>query len=448
MSAGDRVTVAILAKNMAVCLPLYLLMIEEQTFPKAQTLLYVRTNNNSDNTREILEEWIARVKSQYAEVYFNSEDVKDDSSAVSNHEWTSARFTTLGRIRQASVDFANERGTHYFVSDCDNFPRRDAISTLLETNLPVVGPILRCMEDCRKFYSNYHHKTDQWGYLKPTDSYSTILHQTVTGLIEVDVIHCTYFIRKDILRHVCYQDSTSNHEYVIFSRTLREKNIQQYIDTRGKPGFITFATTPEQLAIEQIPQLVQPVLNTWDLQYLGNCGSTGQGSTREFMDAILPILCAAIKTSVGDFKSLVDVGCGDGLLTTMLQSTFPQVSFTGVDVSSYIITKAIQMDKDQKVKWILADAFSTSNIIPRTDVLLLKDVLQHIPNAEVTRVIPLLLERARVIITINCDHQPNDSYDTPVGGFRPLNPHMLPLKKFSPTFHGRVNGKSILSISH
>src|SRR5579872_6045160 len=51
---NEYITIAILAKDKAHTLPLYLDCIEAQTWPKSNTYLYIRTNNNNDNTAQVL----------------------------------------------------------------------------------------------------------------------------------------------------------------------------------------------------------------------------------------------------------------------------------------------------------------------------------------------------------------------------------------------------------
>ena len=43
-----------------MCLPLYLELIENQTYPASKIKLYIRTNNNNDDTADILEEWVRK----------------------------------------------------------------------------------------------------------------------------------------------------------------------------------------------------------------------------------------------------------------------------------------------------------------------------------------------------------------------------------------------------
>ncbi|MGB9647465.1 MAG: hypothetical protein WCB44_20430 [Stellaceae bacterium] len=63
-----RVLIAILAKQKEKALPLFLRCIEELDYPKSSTVLYVRTNNNTDRTEQILRDWIARIGPSYAAV--------------------------------------------------------------------------------------------------------------------------------------------------------------------------------------------------------------------------------------------------------------------------------------------------------------------------------------------------------------------------------------------
>ena len=254
---AETVTIAILAKNKAHCLPLYLKCLLAQTFPKERTYLYIRTNDNTDTTSEILTEWISRYGSLYKEVYFDETPIDSRLTQYSAHQWNPLRFAILGAIRQESIKWALEKRSHYFVVDCDNFIHPQTIEILLASHLPVVGPFL---VTGKNIYSNYHHCVDEKGYCRDDPGYHMIYQQHVKGFITVDVIHCTYLIRKDILRYVSYLpdrhegvQSTpifDRHEYVIFSENLRKAKIQQYLDNRNVYGRITFAETKDEFLKE------------------------------------------------------------------------------------------------------------------------------------------------------------------------------------------------------
>lgn len=101
-------------------MPLFLNLIENQTYPASHIKIYIRTNNNRDQTAVLLMQSIEKVKDKYSEIYFDSSDVEEPV-----------------------VEWAKARGTHYFVVDYDNFIVPDTLETHLETRLSVIGPLLR-----------------------------------------------------------------------------------------------------------------------------------------------------------------------------------------------------------------------------------------------------------------------------------------------------------------
>lgn len=238
MHTQETVTIAILAKDKAHTLSEYLTCIEKQTWPKNKTYLYIRTNNNNDQTADVLKNWALKVKDLYLDIYFDESNVTESVERYKQHEWNSIRFKVLGKIRQDSIEWAFDKKSHYFVADCDNFIKPTVIETLVKTNMPIIAPFLT---DGRTCYSNYHAAIDKSGYFADTPTYYTIFNQTLKGIIEVPVAHCTYLIRHEVLDTMCYDDNSYRYEYVIFSDCARKNNIQQYLDNREIYGRITFA---------------------------------------------------------------------------------------------------------------------------------------------------------------------------------------------------------------
>jgi hypothetical protein len=242
------ITVAILAKDKAHTLPFYLTCLEQQAWPAEKTYLYIRTNNNNDNTVQVLRDWIERVGEKYAKIYFDDTDVDVPVEQFGQHEWNYTRFKVLGDIRQASVDWAYQNNSHYFVADCDNFIHPDTIESMIRTNLPIVAPLLRCYS--QKYYSNYHDIVDDNGYYTPSILYYDLLEQRILGMIEVSVVHCTYFIRHEYLDKMIYDDESARYEYVIFSDNARKQDIPQYLDNRKVYGYVSFAENQDELLKE------------------------------------------------------------------------------------------------------------------------------------------------------------------------------------------------------
>lgn len=245
---SDFVTVAILAKDAAHVLPLHLECIDNLDYPKDRLNLYVRTNNNKDATPSILEDWLRKVGDSYADVHFDASDLDVPVGQHDPHEWTPARVAVLADIRQASIEWAYERNSHYFVSDCDNFLAPDALSAPMSTGLPMVAPLLTC----HIAYSNYHEAVNEWGYLEQTPLYLQLLRRQVRGLIEVPVVHCTYFVRNEELPKLSYCDDSGRHEYVVFSESARKHGVLQYLDNRRVYGHITFATNSAELEADPL----------------------------------------------------------------------------------------------------------------------------------------------------------------------------------------------------
>jgi glycosyltransferase involved in cell wall biosynthesis len=234
------VLVAILAKQKQNCLPMFLQCIEALAYPKDRITLYVRTNNNTDDTEGILRQWIERIGDRYAAVEFDATNVDRQVQRFGVHEWNPERFSVLGRIRQISMQRAVELGAdYYFVADVDNFVRPETLRELVATRLPIVSPFLRVAAK-GSYYSNYHAEIDANGYFQSCDQYNWILLRHVRGLIEVPVVHCTYLVRTDVIPALTYEDGSGRYEYVIFSDSARKASIPQYLDNRQIYGYISF----------------------------------------------------------------------------------------------------------------------------------------------------------------------------------------------------------------
>lgn len=235
----DEIVVAILAKDKAPTLPLYLDCLLNQTFPKERMHLYIRANDSSDSTVELLREWVNRNGYLYKSVTADYSDV-GGLRDYRNHEWDAHRFSVLAKIRQASVDHARNLGCHYFVSDVDNFIIPNTLQKLFDTGLPVVAPLLRTVFTG---YSNFHSLTDAAGYaVVGAPEYYLLLRGVVRGLFLVNVVHCTYLLRNEVLEWVTYEDNSARHEYVILSERLRCNEVPQYLDNRQIYGLIGFLT--------------------------------------------------------------------------------------------------------------------------------------------------------------------------------------------------------------
>lgn len=69
------------------------------------------------------------------------------------------------------------------------------------------------------------------------------------------------------------------------------------------------------------------------------------------------LLCLVIKPSC-QIESILDVACGAGGVTIELVKKYQPKEVVGLDISSAMIKKAKELDKNKLVGWIRADIFT------------------------------------------------------------------------------------------
>jgi hypothetical protein len=239
---SDEVVVTILAKNKEYCLHFYLNCIYNLDFDKKKIHLYIRTNDNTDNTINILKNFIEKYKDEYKSVYYDDTSINTELSTYKEHEWNCVRFKILACIRQKSIDYAINLGCHYFIIDCDNFITKNTLIDLYQDKEKGILSPLLISNTC---YANFHYEATETGYFKENENYHKVLNHTLNGLIKVDVVHCTYFIDNQFLQYVNYDDESYRYEYVIFSDVMRKANIPQYIINNKFYGFLVLCDSDE-----------------------------------------------------------------------------------------------------------------------------------------------------------------------------------------------------------
>lgn len=246
----EKITIAILAKDAENFLDLYLKCIYFQTWPKSLTKLYIRSNNNNDNTINILSSWIEKNKNEYDEIYVNFNNVDENVENYTQHEWNQTRFSVIAKIRQDSINWAKEKNTHYFTCDCDNFIIENTIESLFLSQKEIISPLLISTPHSEEPFTNYHTIISYDGSCTKDKYYIDIVNRKKIGLFEVPIVHCCYFIKNNVLKDMNYIEENQSFEYLVFSKNAREKNIIQYVDNNEYYGYITFSTNKEDLENE------------------------------------------------------------------------------------------------------------------------------------------------------------------------------------------------------
>lgn len=241
-SRDKSVCWAILVRDGALFLPQYLKCLIAQDYDKELIHLYIHTNNNSDTTEQILDQFVEEFGSLFSGVTFLKKLDDPDSNKRSWHEWPLERLKVMARIRQESIKFAQKNNfDYYFVSDVDNFISSKVLTESVKLHLPVVAPYLRTPPgDPIYRYSNFHEQIGPIGEFVQSERNLQICSRELVGIIPVDLVHCTYLVRGDILPFINYQLFEDNYEYRNFALSLKRNapHVQQYLDARHVWGYL------------------------------------------------------------------------------------------------------------------------------------------------------------------------------------------------------------------
>ncbi|MGZ7079667.1 MAG: class I SAM-dependent DNA methyltransferase [Thermoanaerobaculia bacterium] len=85
---------------------------------------------------------------------------------------------------------------------------------------------------------------------------------------------------------------------------------------------------------------------------------------------------------VPEATSVVDVGCGNGVLLEEIRRRYPRLRLTGIDLSHAQIE--INRARDATIEWIAADAqqSATSSLDNRFDIVVTSEVIEHLDDPE------------------------------------------------------------------
>lgn len=226
---SPRVFIAILAHQSEAALPLYLECIEALDYPKSSIVIYIKTFNNDDTTEHLLREWMGRVGHLYDSIELDAKDVDGRAGET--------RFRVLGHLYNHSMKRATDYACDFFfMANLGSFVRSCTLHDLVALNLPVVAPLLRSVEP-NDIFSIYHSEVDTNGYFKECDQYTWILNRWVRGVLEVPAVNSVCLVRSDMLSNLSWVDDTARHEYVVFSESVRKREVPMYLDNRQIYGY-------------------------------------------------------------------------------------------------------------------------------------------------------------------------------------------------------------------
>jgi len=124
-------------------------------------------------------------------------------------------------------------------------------------------------------------------------------------------------------------------------------------------------------------------------------GGSGPGSTADASAEYRQIVQRLLASI--EIRRVLDVGCGDWQVGSLLD--WSGIDYTGVDVVSSVVAADQARFGAPNVRFRVADA--RTGDLPPADLLLVKDVLQHWPTADVQRFLTATLPRYRYALITN-----------------------------------------------
>jgi SAM-dependent methyltransferase len=126
---------------------------------------------------------------------------------------------------------------------------------------------------------------------------------------------------------------------------------------------------------------------------------------------------------LNDIRTVVDLGCGDWQFSRGID--WGTTEYLGLDVVPHILERNRRIHGTRSVTFAAAPAKAIE--LPNADLLLIKDVFQHLSNRMVQEYVAVFPKFKYVLVT-NCSKKSRHllNTDIPDGGFRPLDLRLAP----------------------
>lgn len=212
-------------------------------------------------------------------------------------------------------------------------------------------------------------------------------------------------------------------------------------------ALILLSSTAAGYAVESIEGIFAKIYKqgAWGRNEEGK-GSSGWGSTmkateeyRLFLENMLAML---------DIKTVVDVGCGDWEFSQAID--WDGIDYLGIDVVREVIARNKKKYASDNINFMHGDALTMK--LPEADLLICKEVLQHLTNADIIKFSKQLSKFKYCLITNDISRKSRDNnIDIPRGYWRCIDLMKPPfnfkgLNIFSYTERGQL--KQVLLIEN
>jgi 2-polyprenyl-3-methyl-5-hydroxy-6-metoxy-1,4-benzoquinol methylase len=150
-------------------------------------------------------------------------------------------------------------------------------------------------------------------------------------------------------------------------------------------------------------------------------GGSGAGSKLENVKEYVEVLQKYIDKP--EVKTVLDLGCGDWQFSKFLDLS--SVSYLGVDVVESVIESNSTSYSASNIKFISRDI--TTYEVPKADLIICKDVLQHLCNKDVVTILVKIITSSKFSLITN-DFNPDNTENKDIdnGNYRCLDLTLSP----------------------
>lgn len=136
--------------------------------------------------------------------------------------------------------------------------------------------------------------------------------------------------------------------------------------------------------------------NLWGggVQWYSGSGSHDEKITRPYIE----LLSNLIKNN--DISSIVDIGCGDFYIMQQVLQNCPEVDhYVGIDVVDGLVARNQEKFGSERIQFVALDASDDRVELPHAELCIVRQVLQHLDNAAIGRVVTKLRSFRYVLVT-------------------------------------------------
>lgn len=128
---------------------------------------------------------------------------------------------------------------------------------------------------------------------------------------------------------------------------------------------------------------------------------SGLGSESEYAEPYVKAVASMMREQ--RLSRVVDMGCGDFQVGRRLCDAVPGIDYVGIDIVPALIERNQREFGAENVRF-LAQSIEGDGDLPAGDVCLIRQVLQHMSNAEISRTLAAVT--ARYPLLVITEHQP------------------------------------------